>query len=89
MARGDAIVGLLTASGVFQPAAGVEVMITVLTTRDTGDIWNVYDGVNTGAVLIAGANGVLTTRLPISNSVYIQFTAGTTPRGTYHGIQTK
>jgi len=69
MAVGDAVVGMFTASGTFQPAAGVEVLITCLTPKVTGDIFYVYNGTYDSCVLVQDANGIFNGRLPITNSV--------------------
>jgi len=87
MARGDVVAGLLTASGSYQPAAGVEVMITQLTLSVTTDGWSIYDGTNLVAAY-TGAN-YFNVRIPINNSVYLWATIGAGNRGSYHGIQTK
>jgi len=88
MAVGDIVNGIFTASGVYQPAAGVEVLITFLSPTSTGDFWELTDGINDAAILPPSKDSPLGIRVPLSNSRYLKYTLGSTDGG-YGGIQTK
>jgi len=87
MAKGDVVNGFLTATGNFQPASGVEVMITELSATGTGDVWQLYDGTNAAHMLLA-SSGARSAKLGITNTRYLRFVQ-TTNTGGYTGVQTK
>ena len=88
MARGDLVSGILTASGNYQPAAGVEVVITFVSVTGASDVWDLYDGTNAAPILAASMASPAGIRVPVTNTRYLRYTLGTN-KGGYGGIQTK
>ena len=91
MAKGDIIAGRIAGAGAFQPAAGVEVMITALT--NYGNVTSNW-GINAGAVddyfvSVATMSPTYSTpgsyKIGVTNSATLQTAQG----GAYSGVQVK
>lgn len=91
MAKGDIISGIFTASGNFQPAAGIEIIIIHLTNTATGDKWEYRTGVNLADIIApSGTWGsqVGGGRVGIQNALFLSYSR-TTLNGAYSGVQVK
>lgn len=89
MAAGDVINGIQTAAFTFQPAAGVEIILTAIGMSANNWIY-ATNGTNQHYwwyFTSAGGGGGSNLKTPINNTIYLQIThaAG----GFYSGIQTK
>jgi hypothetical protein len=90
MARGDLITDIVTVEAdstkIFQPAVGVEIMITGIVLK-TGGLCCITDGTTTSDYMSES----LSVKIGITNSNYLEF--GNTASGTraqfYSGVQTK
>jgi len=89
MARGDAVAGIITVSGsVYQPAAGVEIMITCIGDNEiAGNEVDHYDGTNRTKLIAATQK--LDAKIVVTNSIYLLFYLGTGGVISYSGIQTR
>ena len=91
MAAGDVVNGITSGSNIFfQPAAGVEIMITSLGDIDdascSGGLWN---GAAGSDVISRGAGYMFQPKIFINNTNYLfVWGSGTNNRG-YSGIQIK
>lgn len=90
MAKGDVIVGRIPAPGSFQPAAGVEIVITAVSNNANAmSDWGVYAGGGTDWIVgIPPYSATYSATIPkmfISNAGYLQTDNG----GTYSGVQVK
>lgn len=87
-AKGDCVNGMLLASGNFQPAAGVEVLLIFLSATGVGDSWSFIGAGQRGALLGASSNSPNNLRVPINNTYYLDYIKAAN-NGGYGGIQTK
>ncbi len=88
MAVGDAIIGHFAATGNFQPAAGVEVLLERLSLCAAADAFYLFDGANTALILTTTSVGADGLKVPINNTIYLRFVL-TTLLGYYAGYQIK
>jgi hypothetical protein len=88
MAKGDVVNGVLNATGNFQPAAGVEVIITMLGATAAGDTWAFYDAGSNPIIQPASTALISTLRVGINNTRYLRYTKAVN-NGAYTGVQTK
>ena len=86
MVKGDVINGTGAAAAVlnYQPAAGVEVVIT---TADTNEKVLFYDGTNSAPVLAAGTTPI---KIFLNNTLYLRLDAGAAATyRAFSGVQVK
>ena len=84
MAIGDLIVSRFAINNNYQPASGVEVMVTYVGGESAPTVAG-YDGTNTdGQQLFVAAREL---RFPVTNGNYVRCTAG--GAGWIRGVQTK
>lgn len=95
MAAGDVVNGILVGGGfkIFQPAAGVEVMITLMAGDNVASNFIISNGVDFSIISPAPNPGKLAAdpqnmKFPITNSVYMAFGPAPNTFG-YAGIQLK
>ncbi len=92
MAVGDVISGQIVGAGTFQPAAGVEIMITscLVQPRNSDDI-RMTDGANQAIFSNQAntANSHMNMKFLITNSLYLYLNAGAGVYSGYTGIQIK
>lgn len=88
MAVGDSVVDILTATGNYQPAAGVETCITSLGITGSGDSYRIYDGTNSSPIVPAsqGDNNFKNGKsVYIDNTNYLRYIKVTND-GYYCGV---
>lgn len=96
MAAGDVVNGILVGGGLkfFRPAAGVEVMITLMAGDNVASNFLIYDGVNQSIITQASYAPTKINadpqnmKFPINNTTYLGFGAAPNTFG-YAGIQLK
>lgn len=88
MAVGDVVNGIATVTGNFQPAAGVEVLITSIGQTGAGDGYYLYNGAITAVILAASSTTPPRLRLGINNTIYLRYVIAAN-NVHYSGIQTK
>jgi hypothetical protein len=88
MAVGDVVSGIFTASTDFQPAAGVECLITHIGPTGANEYWYLYNGTDIGLLLGVSAAALHGLKCLITNSVYLRHihSAGVS---SYSGVQIK
>lgn len=91
MAKGDIITGRIAGAGSFQPAAGVEIMITAVTNSANGNSgWGINAGGATDWMFTVPAISATYAppsnhKIGITNTGYLQSETG----GSYSGVQVK
>ena len=87
MGLGDVVNDVVTSSGTFQPASGVEICITQIGQTAANDAYYVTDGTDKSYILNASQQtGVYVCRLYINNTNYLEFEVGTND-ACYTGVQ--
>jgi len=90
MAVGDAVGAVVNAAPLtFQPAAGVECVITAFGNEALANSCNIDDGTNRCEMrIIGGQRNPLNTKIIISNSLYL-YMGATAGKTGYTGLQIK
>lgn len=96
MAVDDVVSGIGTSGAItdYQPAAGVETVITQVIQSESVAISHFYDGTNTGEPFVT-SNTALTSsisgsmKLFVTNTLYLRMDAQTAKFNTYCGVQIK
>ena len=89
MAVGDVVVGVSTATSwrQYQPAAGVEIILTQVVAEGSTIHIGLTDGTNYGYNASPPNNSQPMTKLAINNTIYLQMYSANT--GAWSGIQIK
>tara|TARA_Y100000310_G_scaffold342063_1_gene443574 strand:+ start:4135 stop:4407 length:273 start_codon:yes stop_codon:yes gene_type:complete len=85
MAAGDVVVDLITSTGDYQPASGVEVCLTGTSTTGGGDEYAINDGTSTAQIVGQSQTG-RTIRVYIDNTNYLTYTKSAL-NAFYTGVQ--
>lgn len=91
MAKGDVIAGYLSAAGTFQPASGVECIMTSLSLNSLNNaarVWSHHDGAPRGVYCVVPVNSYgdnMNVKIPVSNTNCIYCNGD----GSYSGLQVK
>ena len=87
MGLGDVVNDVVTSSGTFQPASGVEICITQIGQTAANDTYLLTDGTNKSYIMnTLQQTGVYVCRLYINNTNYLEFEVGTN-NACYTGVQ--